>query len=290
LKQEDLKMRGKLLAATAAAAIASGLAPPAGATLMISASVGGVTLINCSDNAACDTNPAVGTLQLADQTVGGVRFEGSVQTSVGTPANPNPLDILNTSSLQIINTLGTTAHIEAAVGDTSFKGPVSSFDTSTSGVFQTAVGSSITTNFYDDPANGQGATSPSSTPGTQIDNFAFTATLLADSFAHSASGAVSDPALFSMTQHFVLDLVTGGELVNRGSTEIKAAQAVSEPGSLILLASGLIGLGLFARRRPLDVSSKAARKGWRMRKAMEEARRRRERPGDRPRPDGYATA
>jgi hypothetical protein len=238
-------MRYRLLAATAATALLAGL--PANATLMISINVGGA-VVSCVDNAACDTNPATGTLSIADQTINGVTLTGSSQTSVGTPANPSPLDILNTSSLQVTNTTGATVHIEAAVGDTSFKAPVSSFNTSTSGVWQTAVGSTITTNFFDDPANAQGATSPSSTPGTQIDTFTNTAALIADSFSHSAFGVISDLVPFSMTEHFVADIVAGGNLVNRGQTEIKSPAGVSEPSSLALLGIGLLGAGFIARR------------------------------------------
>jgi hypothetical protein len=241
-------MRVALLTAAAVVALVTGLSPPAGATLQIAINIGG-TIVTCVDNAACDTNPSTGVLSLADQTINGVRLTGSSQTSVGTPANPNPLDILNTSSLQVQNLTGSTIHIEAAVGDTSFKAPVGSFNTSTSGVFQTAVGSTITTNFFDDPANAQGAGTPSSTPGTQIDTFSFTAALLADSFSHSNSGPINDLLPFSMTEHFVSDLTAGGLLVNRGQTEIKTPSGVSEPGTLALLGVGLIGTGFALRRR-----------------------------------------
>ena len=119
-------MRYKLLAATAAVALASGLSPPAGATLMFAAAVNGTTVIQCSDNQAAgglcpgDTNPAIGNLSLDNGTFAGIALSGSTQTSTGTPGHPGSPNVLNSSSLQITNTTGTAVTIQAAVGDTSF--------------------------------------------------------------------------------------------------------------------------------------------------------------------------
>jgi hypothetical protein len=233
-----------LLAATAAIALAAGMAPPAHAILQITAAVDGVQVFTCSDNAACDQNLALGTLQLANGVFSGIAINGSISTSTAGPPG-----ILNTSSLSIINTTGVIHNIEAAVGATGFIGPVSSFATSTSGVWQTAAGSTILSDFFNDPLNVQGADTATDTPGTQIDTFSDTAVGLADAYSHNASGVVIDPSLYSMTQHFDLDLVAGGQLVNRGGTEIKSA-AVNEPGSTLgMLGIGLIGAGIVARRR-----------------------------------------
>ncbi|MGH6797861.1 MAG: hypothetical protein ACREDI_05700, partial [Roseiarcus sp.] len=58
----------------------------------------------------------------------GVQFNGSIQTSTGTPANSGP-DILNTSALSIINLTATTKSVTVVVSDTDFTGPVASFAT-----------------------------------------------------------------------------------------------------------------------------------------------------------------
>jgi hypothetical protein len=119
------------------------LAGQAHATLLFAAQIG-VTTFNCADQqAACDTNPAVGILQVADQTINGVQINGSIQTSTISPTQ----NILNTSSLSIINTLAVSRTITFAVGDTDFVGPVSSFSTAGAGTWQTASGSTISLNW-----------------------------------------------------------------------------------------------------------------------------------------------
>jgi len=92
----------RALTASAASIIALALGmAPANAVLQIAWDFGGTTG-GCVDNTGCDLNAAVGTLQLADQTINGVTVNGSIQTSTKSAA----LDILNTSSLSVINTTG----------------------------------------------------------------------------------------------------------------------------------------------------------------------------------------
>jgi hypothetical protein len=234
------------LCGVAAAGALGFVSAPAQATLQVIADVNG-SVSSCVDQAACDSNLTVGIIQVANGTLNGVQINGSIQTSTGTPANPG-IDTLNTSSLSIINTTSATKTVTIAVSDTDFTGPVVSFLTAGSGVWQSAIGSSITMKWFDDPANGQGADNPTDTPGNLIDSFTHLATLFVDSFAHNGIGAISDPGPFSMTEQAVFTLTPFAQLVNRGQTEVKVA-AVPEPSTWVIMLLGFVGLGYAGFRK-----------------------------------------
>jgi PEP-CTERM motif len=224
----------------AAAAGALGLvSAPAQATLQVIAEVNGM-ISPCVDNALCDTNLTIGIIQVANGTLNGVQINGSIQTSTGTPATPG-FDTLNTSSLSIINLTPLTKTVTVVVSDTDFKGPVTSFQTAGSGVWQNAIGAKITMTWFDDPENRQGADNPTDTPGNPIDSFTNTATLFVDSFSHDGIGTVSDSGPFSMTEEAVFTLTPFGQLINRGQSEVKLA--VPEPSTWAMMLLGFMGLG-----------------------------------------------
>jgi PEP-CTERM motif len=239
------------LCGVAAAGMLGFVSAPAQATLQVLADVNG-TVVSCVDNAACDLNPTVGTIQTANQVVNGVPINGSIQTSTGTPANPGP-DILNTSSLSIINTTAVAKALIVLVSDTDFTGPVASFETAGSGVWQNAIGSTITLSWFDDPNNGQGADNPGDTPGNLIDSFSYAASLLVDSFSHNGTGPISDAGPFSMTEEAFFTLTPFAQLINRGQTEIKSA--VPEPSTWAMMLLGFAGLGYAGFRKARSIRS-----------------------------------
>jgi hypothetical protein len=237
-------MRNFLYAATALGALA--LASPASATLQIAADFGG-TLFNCVDNTACDTNLATGTIQINDQTIGGVLVNTSIQTATGVGGPSGVQQILNTSSTSLINTLGIPVSITFTVSDTGFVGPVDQWNVAGAGTWENATNSTVTMKWFADAANGQGADTATDTPGTQLFQFFKQAGSIADGYSASGQGNLLIAGPFSMTEQVSGTLTAGGSLVNRGQTEI--FQPVPEPASMMILGAGLVGLGAAYRRR-----------------------------------------
>ena len=233
------------LSGLAAAGLMAAVSTPAHAVLQIAADVSGATFF-CADNTGCDLNPAVGVLQLANGTLNGVTVNGSIQASTGTPANPGQ-DLIDASSLSIVNRSGATRVITIAVGDTDFSAPVTSFHITGSGTWVKAGGSSLLLEWFDDPANGQGADNAFDAPGTLLGSFSSTGSGPLKSFAFDDSGAVDDSGPFSMTLWAQATMTSGAVLLDRGQGEAKSA--VPEPSTWAMMLLGFAGLGFFGYRR-----------------------------------------
>lgn len=228
-------MRNIVLGTAVAAVSLIAAATPSHAVLQLALDINGA-VFTCVDNTACDTNPAIGTLQTGQTTFNGVSFLGSSQTQ-----KVGAINDINTTSFQITNTNATAVAYQLAVGGTDFVGPVTSLHQSGSGTFTDAIGSTIDLAYYASTANTQGANTPTDFPGTlQADSGVITATLLSDSFNYTHISSFSDGDLYSMTLGTSGTLSAGGSLVGRSQDQI-ALLAVPEPGSLAMLGAALIG-------------------------------------------------
>lgn len=257
-----LRARTTLTALGVAGALTFAGGAPAEAALLLYATVGGSNFC-AADNqviGVCagggtflpDIDADLGQLDLGNGTLAGLEVTGSFhQQSIATV--PGGTNILQSGSTSIANPGdGTGAPISASVlvSATNFLGPSTSAETTGSGTWTNADGSTIQMRWYNDPANAQGAESAGDTPGTLLNTFNHVASGLADSFdVDPAPFAVVDPALFSMTIAFDLTLEDGGFLTSRGQSELKPRAAVPEPFLMTMVGIGLAAAGRRLRRR-----------------------------------------
>jgi len=211
---------------------------------ILAGTVNGVLFCATDNNTVClqgtqlpDLDPSVGSLSLGSTTLGGVTVLGSFQQQIIGPTS----DVLNSSSLQIINNTLNVVAVALSVSGINFIGPVTSISTSGAGTFQNAIGSTINMQWYADMLNGQGGDTFNDFPGTLLSSCGKTATVAADAFSCNAGPIpFADLNLFSMTQGFTMNLAGGGSLINRGQTMLADIQPVPEPATMLLLGTGLL--------------------------------------------------
>jgi len=249
-------MKKPFLALLLATASLFAFASFASAGPILSAQINGVLFCATDNNTACvgnqlpDLDPTAGSLNLGSVNVGGVIVNSSTHTQ-DIAAAPGDLNILNSQSLQIINNTGGTVTATASIGGIDFNGPVSFVESSGSGTWQTAAGSTIQMNWCADAANGPGGITPTSCPGVTLATFSDTAGGGVDAFSTAGSilTAFAATGPFSMTTQFTMSLVAGGQLNSRGQVMIAELTPVPEPATMMLLGTGL--LAAFRARKKL---------------------------------------
>ncbi len=211
--------------------------------LLLSGTINGSNFCASDQNLGCgfgvvipDGNPGQPTGGGRDHHHGVQAFNSQHIATYGPTTN-----ILNSSSLQVINTNNVAVDILVTVSATDFLPASLTAFVSGSGTFQDVAGSTVELLWWNDPTNQQGAEDPNDTPGNLLDSFGIVAPIAPFSFAHNGGPFnVADLLPYSMTLQFHVTLPAGAELVSRGQTVNKDVLAVPEPASPLLFGMGLL--------------------------------------------------
>lgn len=157
---------------------------------------------------------------------------------------------LSLNAITVQNTTAQTLEITVVASGNNFTGAGGLFSLSGSGTFFDSTGSTVNLAWYADAANILGAANATDLPGVKLGSYSSSpATTGFSSYSDTTPdySYSANSALFSMTEIVTYFLAPGAELVSRGQG--MSATDVPEPGSLLLLGTAMIGIGLARRRK-----------------------------------------
>ncbi len=242
-----------LFAGVSIGGIVAGFTAPAHATLQFTVGISGTeSSFTCVDNdTACDTNPAVGEINILNMSFDGLVGTDVVVQSSGNSGHP-AVPSLSYSIGSFLNGSGENLDADFAVSDTDFRGPAN-LDLNADASFTSADGSNVMLGWFADPSNTQGGNTPTDAPGMELDDTEFEAPGAA---ASESMTVLSKSSLYSLSDQGTLFLVAGGAVSGGQSATFSFGPPVPEPSTWAMMILGFAGLGYAGwRSRRMRVST-----------------------------------